>query len=219
MILTASVPFFAITPPPPPSTIAITPPPPPPSGTRTRSIVAFGTDPRNGPCRSTCTPPWSAIRHGYEPRRVRGPRTTVADQRGVQVDRHGPFRGSVPKATILRVRVPDSILRGGFVRVRVPDSRTTTLVKCSVEYMIIIFMNTWFIKIYDCFSIGSTVVYAGAAYTVRPFCFVSMREKETPPPPAPYSPVRPMQVQNSFFLKSEGAAYIQVRSIVRKIVR
>ena len=43
--------------------------------------------------------------------------TSVADQRGVQVDRYGPFRWSVPKATILH---------GGFVRV--PDSSTTTLV-------------------------------------------------------------------------------------------
>ena len=38
--------------------------------------------------------------------------TSVADQRGVQVDRYGPHRGSIPKA---------AILRGGFVRA---ESRT-----------------------------------------------------------------------------------------------
>ena len=31
------------------------------------SIVACGTDPRNGPCRSTCTPRWSATVHRGPP--------------------------------------------------------------------------------------------------------------------------------------------------------
>ena len=60
--------------------------------------------------------------------------TSVADQRGVQVDRYGPFRGSVPKATILHggfavwvilLLQPNDIFKKSSPRLnsRVPNAR------------------------------------------------------------------------------------------------